>query len=242
MSGKLDDILSGNRSGFVPPARQRMTSAADVFKIPVDEIRPDPDNARKHFDAEELEALAHDLRRHGQFQNCVVWHDAADNRYQLIAGERRWRAAKLAGLTTLTCLLVPRDMVAETKTEIAFAENMSRADLRPVEVARHWQELMARWGVGVRELAARVGVAPSTVSKRLKLLRLDVDTQRAVDAGTIKRAHMEAPPRRPRGRSTRGVHTFNAGVVKLKRGHTLEALAAELAAAVRAGQADNAAA
>lgn len=233
MSGKLDDILGGARGAFMPPARPRMAAAGDVFKIPVEEIVPDPDNARKHFDDDELQALANDMKRHGQVQNAIVSHDGAANRYQLIAGERRWRAAKLAGIQTLTCLLVPRDMVAETKAEIAFAENMARADLRPVEVARHWEALMARWKCGVRELAARVGVAPSTVSKRLKLLKLDADTQQAVDAGQVKRTHAVTAPRRPRSRAARGVHTFAAGTVKLKRGATLADLAAELAAAVK---------
>lgn len=242
MSGKLDEILSGARNGFAPLARGRATAVGDVFRIPVADIDPDPDNARKHFDADELEALANDMKRHGQVQNAIVWHDANANRYQLIAGERRLRAAKLAGIQTLVCLLVPRDMVAETKAEIAFAENMSRADLRPVEVARHWEALMARWGCGVRELAARVGVAPSTVSKRLKLLKLDADTQRDVDAGKVKRTHAVATPRRTRGRAARGVHTFNAGTVKLKRGATLADLLAELAAATAGNDASPAAA
>jgi hypothetical protein len=111
---------------------------------------------------------------------------------------------------------------------------MARSDLKPVEVARHWKALMDRWQCSTRELAARVGVAPSTISKRLSLLKLDAETQQAVDAGTVQRTRAVESTRTrrlsSRGRQPRGVYVFNAGVVRVKRGHTLADLVAELQA------------
>lgn len=237
MTTKMEQILEGAKNTGLAQTLARVPVArTDIVRVDVSEIDPDPDNARKHFDADELSALADDMRRHGQIQNAVVWRNAATGRYQLIAGERRWRAAQLAGLSTLVCLIVPRDMADETKREIAFAENMSRSDLKPVEVARHWKGLMDRWGITGRELAARIGVAPSTVSKRMALLKLDETTQHAVDAGLLVKTHaLESQRTRRRSRAgrraPRGVHTFAAGTVKLRRGYTLAALVAEINAA-----------
>jgi len=245
MSSRMEEILAGAKSGFVADTRSRPGNGSpEVVRIPVGSIDPDPDNARKHFDQDELEALAENIRRVGQVQNAVVWHNSATGRYQLVAGERRLRACKLAGVATLVCLVLPRDLADETKREIAFSENMARSQLKPVEVARHWKSLMERWNVSGRELAARIGVAQSTVSKRLALLKLDADTQAAVDAGTVHKTKALAAKstRRAGGRGPRGIHEFNSGVVKVKRGHTLEQLVAEATAALRQERRDNAAA
>lgn len=234
MSTRLEHILGGVRNntlGVAPTARGG--AVHNVEKIPVDAIDPDPENARQSFDPDELAALAEDLKIHGQAQNAVVWQLATPGRYQLVAGERRWRACKLAGIPTLVCMVLPRDMPKEQREDIAFAENLARSELKPVEVARHWKRLMDRRGCTVRELAARVGVAPSTISKRLALLKLDAATQRAVDAGEVQRtAAVESVSKPRRGsraaRPPRGVYEFKNGVVKVKRGSKLEKLLEEI--------------
>jgi ParB family chromosome partitioning protein len=248
-SDRIEQLIQGNTAGFGAAIAPRTTGrrVENVLEIPVDAIRPDPDNARKHFDTDELTALADDMRRHGQLQNVVVWNDIPAGQYQLIAGERRLRAAKLAGMKTLVAMIVPREMKDDIRAEMAFAENMSRAELKPTEVARHWKALLERWGCSTRELAARVGVAQSTISKRLALLKLDADTQHAVDAGTVRRTHVVEATRtrrRSRGgkRAPRGTHQFNAGTVTLKRGHTLADLVAEIEAANRQAEPGQAAA
>lgn len=213
------------------------TAATDVFKIPLNNIQRDPENARTIFTEDELEALGKSLERHGQITPAIVFALDDTGHYQLIDGERRWRAARASGVATLTCCVVPRDMAAETKAEIAFAANMSRANLKPTEVARHWKRLMERWQCSTRELALRVGVAPSTICKRLALLKLDNNTQTAVDAGTVvmtdavattQRKRTSAPPKQ------RGVVELAAGTVKVKRGRTLAELHAELTARLAA--------
>jgi ParB family chromosome partitioning protein len=242
MSTLAHDILAGARSGFGAGITRAGTVAENVFRIPVGQIEPDPENARQHFDAEELQALADNMKRHGQLQNAVAWL-RGDGRYQLVAGERRLRAAKLAGIPTLNVLVLPRGMAEETRQEMAFAENMARSELKPTEVARHWKTLMERWGISGRELAIRIGVAPSTVSKRMALLKTDADTQRAVDAGAVKQTHVVESSRRSRratkGRAPRGVFELTAGTLKLRRGYTLAQAVAELAGIVNAqAQAD----
>ena len=231
MNTRMQQLLNGTQTTYTATARVPRSTNGDVQRIPVASIVPDPDNARKTFDAEELAALAEDIRRHGQIQNAVVFETDTPGVFQLVAGERRWRACQLAGVPTLVCMVLPRDMVRDVREEIAFAENMSRSDLKPVEVARHWQALLTRWNCTTRELAARVGVAQSTISKRLALLKLDAATQEAVDAGKVHRTKaVETTRSNRRGvrRLPRGVYDFPAGVVKLRRGQTLTALVAEI--------------
>ena len=235
-NSRIQELLHGNLDGFgtVPGRRANVRRVDTIVAIPLAQIRPDPDNARRHFDPEALQALADDMKRHGQMQNAVVWLDSTTGEYQLIAGERRLRAAKLAGLETLMCHVVPRELSQDIRQEMALAENLSRCDLKPTEVAAHWKKCMERWGCTTRDLAARVGVAQSTVSKRLALLKLDAETQRAVDAGEVKQTHAAASTskrrHRPARRGQRGVLELAAGTIRVRRGQTLEALAAELAA------------
>lgn len=236
MNSRMQQLLTGAQANYAPPGRVSRTVAADVQKLPVASIIPDPDNARKTFDADQLAALAEDMKRHGQLQNAVAYETETPGVFQLVAGERRWRACQLAGIPTLVCMVLPRDMAREVREEIAFAENMARSDLKPVEVARHWQALLTRWNCSTRELAARVGVAPSTISKRLSLLKLDDATQQAVDAGKVHRTTAVESTRQRRrttaGRLPRGVHDFKAGTVKLRRGFTMADLLAQLEAAI----------
>lgn len=237
MTRERDFLGLANTATVVPERTPRRAFCQDVQRIDLDAITPDPENARTVFDEDELQALAEDLKLHGQTQNAIVAESDAAGCYQLVAGERRWRACRLAGIKTLLCLVLPRNMPKDQREDIAFAENLARADLKPTEVARHWQRLMDRRKCTVRELAARVGVAPSTISKRLSLLKLDAETQSAVDAGKLKPTHaVEATRTKRRGttkrRAPRGVFELAAGTFKLRRGHTLAEAAAELAAMV----------
>jgi ParB/RepB/Spo0J family partition protein len=242
---KLHHMLAGIGEPYVRPVAAGAGEAVrDVFRISVDLVDPDPENARTTFDDSELAALAADMKRHGQIQNAVVFPQG--DRFTLVAGERRLRACKLAGIPTLTCLVLSRDVALEVRQEMAFAENMCRSDLRPTEVARRWQTLMDRWNVSGMELARRIGVAQSTVSKKLALLKLDAETQAAVDAGQVgeecarRQANAAAPSGRGRyagkrrGRANRNVLELATGVVRLKRGRTWAELLEELRAVVEA--------
>lgn len=206
-----------------------------MMPVPVDSIDRDEGNPRETFDDEALDRLAAVMKRQGQIQNCVVWRDPATGRYRLTCGERRWRAAKRAGILNLFCLVLPRSTAMDMREEMAMSENTARENLRPVELAKSYKRLMDKHGWSGAELARNIGVAQSSVSEHLALLTLDEETQRKVDARQVsKRAVVRelAPAKRPRrtrsGRGPRGVHTFAVGTVKLKRGHTLADLVAEI--------------
>jgi ParB/RepB/Spo0J family partition protein len=245
---KLNDILGTAATMPLRPsavAANGRTAATDVFKIPLNNIQRDPENARTIFTEDELAGLGESLKRHGQITPAIAYALDDNGHYQLIDGERRWRAARAAGLATLTCCIVPRDMADEIKQEIAFVANMCRSNLKPTEIARHWKKLMERWQCTTRELASRIGVSQSTVSKRVSLLKLDTAGQEAVDAGVATQTSAVASTGRKRSNGApkpRGVLELNAGTVKVKRGRTLAELHAELTARLNAGQGERSAA
>jgi len=209
-------------------------AAADVHVVPVSMIDPDPENARKTFGAAELQELADSMKRHGQLQNVIATRDPRTQRYQLLAGNRRLKAAALAGIAELRVWVVPKHSAADTLRELSFAENMVRQDLSPMETARHMKRLMDLWGISGAELARRIGIAQSTVSKRLALLKLDESTAAAVDAGTLTQDEARQSTVRPSrakrraARGRRGVFVVGAGEARVKRGRTLRQLVDEL--------------
>jgi ParB family chromosome partitioning protein len=242
---RIAKLLESHTAEFGVKASRPATRAVNnVVNVPIELIRPDPNNARRSFDADTLQALADDIKRHGQMQNAVVWQCKMSGDYHLIAGERRFRACQLAGLGTLMCLVVPRELTDKIRAEMAFAENMSRDQLKPTEVAAHWKRLQDEWQVSTHELAARIGVAQSTVSKKLSLLKLDDDKRAAVDAGTLKQTAAIATkaPKNDAGKKMRGVVETEFGYAKVKRGCTLAELVAALSTRLAADATDGKAA
>ena len=235
MNSKLAAILGGMIS--TPPAASIQSPAGEnVLRIPVDEIRPDPNNARKTFTPDSLAALADSIKRNGQLQTAVAWHNREAGYFQLVAGERRLRACQLAGIKTLLCLVLPREAAEQQREEIGFTENTCRDELTPLELAAHWQQLAERWKCSGREVARRVGVAPSTMSKVLRLLCADDQTREAIAAGELTAtAAYDKTKRRASKRRLARRKEFPSGVIQLRRGHTLADLHADLGAAL-AGQ------
>lgn len=245
MSTRLDRIAGEAEAGVFDGLNRimgRQPRASDPLKttqqIPLDQIDEDPDNARKHFNQESLEALAEGLKRHGQIANATVWRDQATGRYVLVQGHRRFRACRIAGIPTLMCVVLPRDTAQELKAEIAFAENVAREDLKPMEAARHYQRLMDRWQISGSELARRLGVSQATVSRRLSLLNTDEKTQQAVDEGKVaasKVYHAGVEDKPAKAKRTSRFLEFDTrnGKGRLKRSGTLEGLIADLQALAR---------
>jgi ParB family transcriptional regulator, chromosome partitioning protein len=161
---------------------KRLESAA---VIRLDRIVADPNQPRKEFDPESLDRLATSIRERGQLQPIRVrWDDAAD-RYLVVVGERRWRAAQLAGLESLACVVVAGEPTAEDLLEDQLVENALREDLKPIEQAKAYQSLMASRGLSTRQLAERLQIGAASVAKALALLTLPGDVQEAVEAGRI---------------------------------------------------------
>lgn len=176
-----------NEEGARVPEPQDPGAATRVPRIRVDLIDPNPDQPRRVFDPEKLEDLARSIRRSGLLQPVVVRRSG--DRYELIVGERRWRAAGKAGLETLPAVVA--DVDPEDRLELAIVENVQRHDLNPIELAHAYQALAER-GATQDEIGQRVGKDRSSVANHLRLLDLEVDLQEAVEAGRISMGHAKA--------------------------------------------------
>jgi ParB family chromosome partitioning protein len=163
---------------------------AGFAEIPIDRLRPNPHQPRYHFDPEALEELAASIRQHGILQPLLVSEDSPD-RYLLITGERRWRAARLAGLATVPAVIRER-VEGEQQLELALVENLQRRDLTPLEESRAFEQLRAGLGLSQREIADRVGMDRSTVANSLRLLKLPSEVQEMVERGDLSAGHGRA--------------------------------------------------
>lgn len=170
----------------VPPERARDTRGPD--ELPIARIRANPEQPRRRFDPAELERLAASIRQYGVLQPVVV-RQAADGDYELVVGERRWRAAQQAGLATIPAVvadIAPRDRLA-----VALVENVQRHDLNPIELALAYRALVEQ-GATQDEVGTRVGVDRASVANTLRLLELPRELQADVEEGAYGLGHAKA--------------------------------------------------
>ncbi len=163
---------------------------AGYAEIPIGQIRPNPQQPRHHFDKEALEELAASIRRHGVLQPLLVSENPPD-RYFLITGERRWRAARLAGLNTVPAVIREK-ITGDQQLELALVENLQRRDLTPLEESRAFEQLRSSLGLSQQEIADRVGMDRSTVANSLRLLKLPAEVQEMVERGELSAGHGRA--------------------------------------------------
>jgi ParB family transcriptional regulator, chromosome partitioning protein len=156
-------------------------------ELPIDEIPPNPDQPRRRFDEQELARLAESIGRHGVLQPVVV--RAREGGYELVVGERRWRAARLAGRRTLP--VVVKDVAAPDLLELALVENVQRHDLNPIELAFAFRTLVDG-GATQEQVGERLGLDRSTVANHLRMLELPRELQADVEEGTISAGHAKA--------------------------------------------------
>ena len=157
--------------------------------VPTELIRPNPDQPRKTFDADALERLAESVADSGVIQPVVV-RPLSDGRYELIAGERRWRAAQSAGLATVPALL--RSEEEAERLQMALIENMAREDLNPIEAARACAALVEELELSKEEVARRVGRSRSAISNLIRLLDLPDQVLDLLAAGELSEGHGRA--------------------------------------------------
>lgn len=164
-----------------------ITGAPSV--LPITKVEPRPDQPRKDFDEEALEELAESIRNHGLIQPVVV-RPLLGGYYQIIAGERRWRAARLAGLTEIPVRLIEAD--DRLAMELALVENLQREDLNPIEEAKGYCVLMEEYELTQEEVSEAVGRSRSAVANALRLLNLANAVQEMVARGELSAGHARA--------------------------------------------------
>lgn len=156
--------------------------------LPVERIRPNPEQPRRVFAPEELERLAASIRQHGILQPVVVRRAGGED-YELVVGERRWRAARQAGLAAIPAVIA--DVAERDRLALALVENVQRHDLNPMELAHAFQALAAQ-GATQEEIGARVGFDRATVANHLRLLELSHELQQDVESGVLSLGHAKA--------------------------------------------------
>jgi ParB family transcriptional regulator, chromosome partitioning protein len=166
----------------------RTEAEAGVIEVPVDRIARNPHQPRARFDDEELAELAASIVEHGVIQPVVV-RTSPDGGYELIAGERRVRAARQAGLASVPAVV--RDSSDEGVLELALVENIQRADLNAIEEAAAYRELIDRFGLTHEEVAQRVGKSRVAISNALRLLDLASETRAAITVPELQRAVLQ---------------------------------------------------
>lgn len=178
--GEMDQPLpvGGSKPGVNP---DRM--------IPIEFVSRNPKNPRRYFNEDELQDLASSIRQHGIVQPVVV-RSAGSERYEIIAGERRWRAAQLAGLVEIPVIV--RDVDDRTALEIAIVENVQRSDLNPLEEALGYEQLIAEHGYTQNDLGEIIGKSRSHVANSLRLLKLPDPVRDMLAAGSLSAGHARA--------------------------------------------------
>lgn len=165
------------------------TAPDRTHELPIDALSPNPDQPRRRFSDEQLKELADSIATHGVLLPVVVQPTAGD-RYRIIAGERRFRAARLAGLSTIPAVV--RTTTGPEHLELALVENLQRSDLNPVEEARGYRRLMELGGHTQEQVAQRIGKSRVAVTNALRLLKLPDDMVAAVEHGEITAGHARA--------------------------------------------------
>jgi len=215
--GKFGDNLKEDVAGSreTQPAigskivgRSRMPNAA---RLRLEVIDVDPQH-REEFDEESIARLSESIKEHGQLQPIRVRYEEGRGSYILIAGERRLRAMKLAGLEEADCVIADGTLTDKEILTQQIIENVQREDLKPVERANAFRDLMKQQGWDQKQLAEELRVSPGTVSNALKLLKLDEDTQAKVDAGEVKATvaiSSARKSRKPAGKKSRKPKPMN---------------------------------
>jgi ParB family chromosome partitioning protein len=193
------DIIDGNAGGEAAIEQTAVSGNMavkdlalkndSVVQIAIDRLVPNPGQPRKNFDETELQELADSIKEHGVIVPIIA-ANTGDGSYIIIAGERRTRAARLAGLGEVPAII--RDYTDQKQMEISLIENIQRSDLNPIEEATAYKNLMDFSSLSHEELAARVGKNRSTVTNALRLLKLSVEVQKSLENGALSPGHARA--------------------------------------------------
>lgn len=168
---------------------QEVELREQIVALELEKIEPNPRQPRRQVDEAGLEELAASIREHGVVQPIVVCQ-VGEGRYRLVAGERRWRACRLLGMTTIPAVV--KELSDRESTEVALVENLQREDLNPLEEATAYQMLQEEFGLTQEEVARRVGKSRAQVANTLRLLQLPAEVQGYIEAGLLSAGHGRA--------------------------------------------------
>lgn len=177
----LDALIPGNNA---------LEPAGGATLIPIKNIQPNPRQPRREIQSADLEELAASISEHGIIQPLIVTREGSSDQYVLIAGERRLRAAAMAGLESVPAIV--RDANDQQRLELALIENIQREDLAPIEAAEAYQTLAEEFGLSHDEIAVKVGKSRVAVTNTIRLLKLPENVLKALNAGTISEGHARA--------------------------------------------------
>ena len=165
------------------PTSIQDSKVSKLVNLNLDDISPDPSQPRSHFDEEALNSLATSIREHGVLQPIVVIK-SSPGKYTIVAGERRWRASGLAGLTNIPAIV--RSLNDQTKLELSLIENIQRRDLNVIEIATAYLKLREQFNLTLEDISARVGgSSPSAIANKIRLLKLPNNVKQAVVDGQL---------------------------------------------------------
>jgi ParB family chromosome partitioning protein len=182
--------LGRGLEALIPGGSESEQDGAGVRLIQVEQIAPNPRQPRARIDPQELAELATSIREHGVIQPLIVTYEPELGQFVLIAGERRWLAARQAGLERVPVLV--REATDQQRLELALVENVQRADLNPLEAAEAFRQLADEFGMPHEAIAARVGKSRAAVTNTLRLLKLPPAVQSALMDGQISEGHARA--------------------------------------------------
>jgi ParB family chromosome partitioning protein len=172
------------------PGDYQQEPTGGTNQIPIDQIRPNPSQPRLEMTDEGLQELAASIREHGIIQPLILTRDDGDDQYTLIAGERRLRAAKIAGLESVPAII--REASDQERLELALIENIQRENLTPLESAEAYQRLNDEFGLHQDQIAERVGKSRVAVTNTIRLLKLPDEAKKAMNEGKISEGHARA--------------------------------------------------
>lgn len=189
----LDALLKQTQEVLNNPTvtRTENPSGPSVQKLPLDKIIPNRYQPRRVFDEAKLQELAQSIQEHGLTQPIVVVYDGGLDKYEIVVGERRFRASQLAGLTEIDAI-VHKALTDKEMCALALIENIQREDLNPIETALGYRNLMSKFEISQTDLAGYCGKSKAAVSNSLRLLELPEHMQEALQDGTISEGHGRA--------------------------------------------------
>ncbi len=177
--------LGKGLEALISSTNQLEENNRNVLELKINDVEPNAEQPRKVFDQEKLETLAQSIKEHGVVQPIVVRKEGA--RYIIVAGERRWRASKMAGLKTIP--VVVKDLTDKEVMEIALIENLQREDLNPIEEAEAYQRLMNEFQMTQEDVSKVVGRSRSAIANSVRLLSLAKEVQEMISEGRLTSGH-----------------------------------------------------